>query len=289
MRPPGNDGVTLRATVKRSLADVGLLEPGRQLRDKLRAITWLPHNRRYLSRAGSDGLPIPPARLRLLTTASPSIEWFMESGRAGADAIRNLLAEHDLLLSRQARLLDFGCGCGRVLRHWARDGINVDGCDYNPELIGWCRDRLPFATVDTNQLEPPLPYDQARFDLVYALSVFTHLPEPLQRPWAEELARVTVPGGHLIVSTHGAAYRGALTLDERAHYDAGHLVVKNAAEPGSNRCGVYASPDAVRQTFSPWFMVRAHVPQGASGNPPQDLVLLRRTPTEAAAPKDRPA
>ncbi len=201
----------------------------------------------------------------------------MESGRAGADAIRDLLDAHDQPLSRQRSLLDFGCGCGRVLRHWAGDQIEAEGCDYNPDLVGWCRDRLPFATVATNRLEPPLSYDPGRFDLAYALSVFTHLPEPLQRPWAEELARVISPGGHLIVSTHGAAYRGALTPEERTRYDAGELVVQNAAEPGSNRCGVFASPDAVRQTFAPWFTVQAHLAEGAKGNPPQDLVLLRRT------------
>ncbi len=272
--------MTLRSTLKRTLAETGLLEPVRRVRDAVRATTWIHHNRRYLARVERDGLPIPPARLRQLTTASPSIEWFLESGRAGADAIRQLLAEHRADLGEHRHLLDFGCGCGRVLRHWAPDSLSVDGCDYNPDLVAWCRRGLPFAHFEVNALEPPLPYTAARFDLVYALSVFTHLPEALQRPWAAELARVTDSSGHLIISTHGAAYRPTLTAEEQGRYDAGHLVVRNADEPGSNRCGVFASPDAILRTFTPWFEVLAHVREGARGNPPQDLVLLQRAATD---------
>jgi len=273
--PHGSGGTRLRSTVKAALRRTGLLGSARRARDAGRALRWVAHNRRYLAGGGGDGLPVPPASLRQLTTASPSIAWFLESGRVGADSIRTLLDRHEIDPRGLRRLLDFGCGCGRVLRHWADTGIAVEGCDYNAALVAWCQRHLPFARVERNGLEPPLPYPAGRFALVYALSVFTHLPDALQDPWIAELHRVIAPGGHLIVSTHGEGCLDALTPAERRRFAAGELVVRNETEPGSNRCGVFASPDHIRRRFAPRFAVVEHRTRGALGNPPQDLVLLR--------------
>ena len=97
----------------------------------------------------------------------------------------------------------------------------------------------------------------------------------LQKQWKEELRRVLRPDGHLIISTHGAAYLDELTAAERISFHSGELVVRRDTEPGTNRCGVFCSEDSVRRHFSPEFMVRDFVASGAHGNPPQDLVLLQ--------------
>ena len=43
-------------------------------------------------------------------------------------------------------MLDFGCGCGRILRWWAslKDSCEIWGCDYNADLIAWCQRRLSY-------------------------------------------------------------------------------------------------------------------------------------------------
>ena len=194
-----------------ALHRVGLLDAARQVRDIAAGLGWLRHNRRFLRHGGGDGLPLPSVRLRILATASPSVEWFIQSGQAAADSIRELLAQHDVPIARIGSMLDFGCGCGRVVRHWANLPTEVHGCDYNTGLVDWCRRRLPFARFETNGLAPPLPYADASFELVYALSVFTHLPRTLQQQWMGELARVLTPNGYLIVSTHGEACLDSLT------------------------------------------------------------------------------
>ena len=269
----------MRATLRGALHRVGLLGTARQTRDIASGLGWLRHNRRFLRRGGGDGLPLPSARLRILTTASPSVEWFIQSGQAAADSVRELLARNGVPIAEIGSLLDFGCGCGRVVRHRANMGFEVHGCDYNTGLVNWCRRRLPFARFETNGLAPPLPYADARFDLVYALSVFTHLPRALQQQWMGELARVLTPTGHLIMSTHGEAYLETLTQVERNRVRNGQLVVRNAAEAGSNRCGVFFSEDYVRRHLAPGFVVRDYAPRGARGNPPQDLVLLQTCAT----------
>ena len=273
--PPGVGGGSVRSALKAALGGVGLLALARRARDALVAVGWLRHNRRFLRGSGGDGLPVPSARLRILTTASPSVEWFVESGREAANSIREQLERHRVPIAEIGQLLDFGCGCGRVVRHWANCPAMVHGCDYNADLVNWCRRRLPFARFETNGLAPPLPYAAASFDLVYALSVFTHLPPPLQQQWIAEIARVLRPGGYLIVSTHGEAYLDTLDEVERRDFRAGRLVVRHHHEAGSNRCGVFFSEDYVRRAFGPRFVVCDYAPRGARGNPPQDLVLLQ--------------
>lgn len=275
--------LSARAVLKAALARLRVLDGARRIRDAVTALSWVAHNRRFLRSSGGDSLPIPPARLLMLTTASPSIEWFVQSGRAGADSIRAQLARHDTPVSDARTILDFGCGCGRVLRHWADLSAEVHGCDYNPVLIRWCRQKLPFAQFETNGLEPPLPYPTASFDLIYALSVFTHLPEPLHSRWVVELARVLRPGGHLVISTHGEAYLDTLSASEQDRFHAGDLVVRDADAAGSNRCGVFFSEAYLRRHLAPRFLLREHVTRGARGNPPQDLSLLQAR-TSASSP-----
>ena len=62
-------------------------------------------------------------------------------------------------------VLDFGCGSGRLLRHWkASDRLRLHGTDYNADLIAWCQRHYRFARFSVNPLAGPLPYPDASFD-----------------------------------------------------------------------------------------------------------------------------
>ena len=265
----------MRGTLHR----VALIGAARQTRDIAAGLGWLRHDRRFLRHGGGDGLPLPSLRLRILATASPSVEWFIQSGQAAADSLRELLARNEVPIAEIGSMLDFGCGCGRVVRHWANLSTAVHGCDYSTGLVNWCRRRLPFARFETNSLAPTLPYADASFELVYALSVFTHLPRTLQQQWMGELARVLTPNGYLVVSTHGEACLDSLTEVERNRFRDGQLVVRNDAEAGTNRCGVFFSEEYVRLHLATGFLIRDYAPRGARRNPPQDLVLLQTRAT----------
>lgn len=200
-------------------------------------------------------------------------------------AARRVLERNSVSLSEVGAVLDFWCGGGRIIRRWTDLPVEIHGCDYNPVFIDWCRRRLSFAQFETNGLEPPLPYTDARFDLIYALFVFTHLPEPLQSRWLAELARVLRPSGHLIISTYGATYLDTLSDPEQARFQAGQLVVRDGDSAGSNRCAVFFSADYLRRHLEPRFRLREHVTRGARGNPPQDLALLQlRVPSSSTRP-----
>ncbi len=274
---------TARSPLRGVLAALGLLGFAQYLRHAYWNLRFIRPNSRYWRRRAPDGQPIPPFRLRILVAASPDIGWFLESGRRGAEAVRASLQRSGLELTEVAPILDFGCGCGRVARHWAGNGVEVHGSDLNPTLVAWCRDHLAFATFAVNALTPPLAYADGQFGFVYALSVFTHLPETLQEAWMQELRRVLRPGGHLLLTTHGAHYLDELTEDERRRFQAGLLVVRRDDRPGSNICGAYHPEVHVREHLAKGFSVVEFVPKGALGNPWQDSWLLRRSEAPSVA------
>jgi SAM-dependent methyltransferase len=225
-----------------------------------------------------DGLPIPPDDLIFLVAGTPEISWFLRIGALAADGIRSLLAKHGANIEQLDAILDFGCGSGRVTRHWHHlRETKIYGVDYNERLIQWCSSNLGFAKFSANQLHPPLIYGDARFDLIYALSVFTHLTEDLQLAWIEELSRVLKPGGFLYLTTHGKSYSYRLSRRERERFDAGELVVKNdTRRPGTNPCSAYHPTEYLQGTLGQKLTLIDWIPEGAMGNPHQDVVLFRK-------------
>jgi len=227
--------------------------------------------------ADGDGLPLPPQRLVVLVAGPASVGSFLRKGRIGADVVRGALERQGVELTAVGDLLDFGVGCGRVARHWhGTPGVRIHGCDINPELVEWTRANLPFVQARLTGVAPPLPYADGALDAVYAFSVFTHLPVPLQHAWSAELARVTRSGGHLIVSTHGRAYHDRLDPSERAAFEAGEPIVHFEELAGANLCSAFHAPELVARQFGAGFEVVEFVPEGAHGNGRQDLHVLRR-------------
>jgi SAM-dependent methyltransferase len=134
---------------------------------------------------------------------------FYTEGRVIFDQIDELFRAAGRPLEWAAAILDFGCGCGRVLwsfQHCAHDG-EVWGCDVDAEAIVWNRAHLGhIAQFCCNSPLPPAQFPDGSFDAIYAISVFTHLPEEIQFAWLAELRRLLRPGGMLLASLHGRHY-----------------------------------------------------------------------------------
>ncbi|MBK1876188.1 class I SAM-dependent methyltransferase [Pelagicoccus mobilis] len=226
-----------------------------------------------------DGLPVPSTQLIEWVTGQESLEVFLESGKLGVEAIEGVLERNGLSFKGMEAVLDFGCGCGRVLRYLQNfDTVRLHGTDINREAIAWADVNLNFAEFCSNRLVPPLRYRVASFDLVYAFSVFTHLPENLQSEWMAELRRVLRKGGHLIVSLHGDHYLPHVPEDQKPRYEEGGLVVRHSTKAGLNECAAFHPESYVRERLAGenGFEVVDFIPEGALGNPKQDLYLLKR-------------
>jgi SAM-dependent methyltransferase len=149
--------------------------------------------------------PLPPPELRE-RVGPREPEEFLRTGLVDLATIFEIYMRHsDAANTDHIALLDFGCGCGRLLRfleHTTRSWRAV-GSDVNAALVGWCQEHLRRTEVRVNGVMPPLDHADGSFDLVYSLSIFTHLNERAARAWLSELGRVLHSGGLLILTTHG--------------------------------------------------------------------------------------
>jgi SAM-dependent methyltransferase len=108
----------------------------------------------------------------------------------------------------QARVLDYGCGWGRLTRFFARDVAPgwLYGCDPVEEILDVCRrTRLPAALERSDFMPERLPFEE-RFDLVYAFSVFTHLSERAAERCLDAIHGSLRPGGLLVLTVRPPAY-----------------------------------------------------------------------------------
>jgi SAM-dependent methyltransferase len=150
--------------------------------------------------------PRPPLRLaRRVGELDPTEPWsdYDRIGLAMRERIDVSLPDGWVWTDRRA--LDFGCGVGRVLRHYADEAERAElwGCDIHAPSIAWMKRALspPFHVFLVDE-SPRLPQTDGFFDLLWAVSVFTHLAETWSG-WLRELHRVLADGGTLMVSILG--------------------------------------------------------------------------------------
>jgi SAM-dependent methyltransferase len=199
-----------------------------------------------------SGVPLPPAELRRLVTASGDPDWWVLSGCQDAQLIGELVERNGAPMADMAAILDFGCGSGRVTRWWVDlRGPRVFGCDYDGRLAVWCQRNLPFATVKINPSAPPLPFGDATFDLVYAISLFTHLAEDAQERWMRDVTRVLRPGGLLLFTAHGERFLRHLDDAQRAAFRGGAHLVLAPELSGMEGCAAFHPPADVRDRLLP--------------------------------------
>jgi 2-polyprenyl-3-methyl-5-hydroxy-6-metoxy-1,4-benzoquinol methylase len=220
-----------------------------------------------------DGLPLPPPRLVFLVQGTTKVQEFLTDGRATALEVRRVLKAYGIEIDSLRTILDFGCGCGRVIRHvHALTGARLHGTDYNRQFIEWCKRKLRFAEFEINGLSPPLAYEKEQFDLIYALSVFTHLPESLQVAWMSELSRILRPGGYLLMTTHGECYLPYMSKEEQECFRSGRLVAREAGSAGSNPFFTAHPLEYVRAHLSGDLAIVGFVPETRRrGEPPSRL------------------
>lgn len=147
----------------------------------------------------TQGRPLPPLSLaqRIGAPDFGEYEWI---GKGTRETILRCLPR--TFSFEGARVLDFGCGVGRVLRQFTREAQDAEfwGCDIDGPSIRWTVENMspPFRLFQLSEI-PTIPLESNSFDLIYAISVFAHIHADWHH-WMAEVRRILKPGGYAFVT-----------------------------------------------------------------------------------------
>ena len=104
-----------------------------------------------------------------------------------------------------AKLLDFGCGYGRVSRVLARelDPARISAFDVDPAAAAFCAREFGVQPLAFGSGWDWSTVPFGRYDAIWVGSVFTHLDREYARETMQLLLRLLQPQGALVFTTHG--------------------------------------------------------------------------------------
>lgn len=181
-------------------------------------------------------------------------------------------------------ILDWGCGCGRVLRYLLQTDIKAEifGCDIDKELVDWCNEHLPQGKYKSVRSVPSLAYQSEQFDFIYGFSVLTHLDEKMQFLWLDELKRIMKPGAIIILTVHGRNVYEQLPQEKMSPMESRGFLFEIGQTGKFKLDGLpdlyqssYHTKDYITQNWSSYFEVLKVIERGMNNH--QDVIVLRKT------------
>lgn len=130
---------------------------------------------------------------------------------AGGDAARYVGAKARMLVELagrrigapgRLRALDVGCGPGETDVFLEGRFGSLSGVDLSAGMVERAASRNPWASYSSYGPGEPLPYEEASFDLSFAICVLHHVPPAEREAFVEEMRRVTRPGGLVAIFEH---------------------------------------------------------------------------------------
>ena len=137
------------------------------------------------------------ARFWIATENYQTEEVFAQSGQDTAQALLEAIKG---LYQPSWKVLDVGCGIGRVLKPLAKHFHALVGIDVSPTMIAqskaWLSEISNVATFETSGMDLH-EFEDESFDLVYSYVAFQHMPRPVFEQYLGEINRVLTPEGYL--------------------------------------------------------------------------------------------
>lgn len=145
--------------------------------------------------------------------ASIDAEIWARGNFVSAYANRQLRPVEVILLARYrdalaGRVLELGCGAGRITGYLEQMGATVLGVDISPRMIEYCRQRYPGGRFELGDLRHPEALaPDAPFHAALAGNNLVDVLEHAERAQVfARIAKLLAPGGWLIFSSHNLAY-----------------------------------------------------------------------------------
>lgn len=268
--------MNIRSKISGLLRKANLLLTAEKARFYLQKWKYKKENEEF--KKNNPGFVLPP-EFFIYETYRLNYKWYHDDGENNAAEIITTLSRHTDLFEPGTRILDWGCGPGRIVRHFPAllPNTEIYGTDYNPEYIKWCSGHLKGINFTVNKIDPPTGYADGIFDAVIGLSIFTHLSEKSHCKWINELYRIIKQGRYLYITTHGEAYYSKLTAQEKELYDSGCLVIRKYSDEGNRLYSSFQPKGFMEKLLERKFHVVEFIP-GKSENdePAQDIWLLQK-------------
>lgn len=232
-------------------------------------------NQQYL--AQHPGI-ILPADYDLYETYQLNYRKFIEDGKLAASEIIEWTKPY--IGSQHPDILDWGCGVGRIIRHLKEQqpAATLYACDSNLKKIAWNKAHYSNIYFELCSNSPSTDYPSYFFDMVYGISVITHIEDGLQLPWLLELHRILKPNGILLLTTQGKNYFHKLLPGEKKILDENGMYTRYYPEKGHRMMSTYHQADYFGEFVTPYFFVLEYYdgeanPEKAGG---QDVWILRK-------------
>ena len=155
-------------------------------------------------------------------------------------------------------ILEWGCGVARVIRHFTAlmdKNVDIYGVDINEKMIQWNATNINNIKFTTCSYYPPTKFDDNKFDLIYCISVFTHIEFEYQEKWIAEIHRILEPNGIFLFTTHGKKYHSTLLENEiNALVNKGYYT-KSYHQKGHRMMATYNTKEYFEKLLIPYFSI----------------------------------
>ncbi len=233
-------------------------------------------NRKF--RKANPGLIIPPDYF-LYETYKLDYESFFKDGECTAREIIEWTEKY--LEPGPKKILDWGCGVSRIAMHinkFTDTYTSVHACDISEQMISF--NKKSYSNISYSQVlySPPTNYGNGSFDLIYGLSIFTHIEADMQDKWFKEMYRILNNHGVFLFTTHGMFFYPKLLDKEKQLLVLKGVFSKEYQKKGHRMMSTYNSHAALSKLLEKYFeILEFHdgtVDQTKTGG--QDLWIVRK-------------
>jgi ubiquinone/menaquinone biosynthesis C-methylase UbiE len=266
----------LKSQLSGLLRRLNLLSAAEQVKFYLQKLKYKNVNDQF--RKDNPGFILPP-EFFIYETYRLNYKWYYDDGKNTAKEIITLISNHFDLNKPGIRILDWGCGPGRIVRHFPAlvPAAEIYGTDYNKAYVKWCADNLKGIDFSLNKIDPPTGHPDSFFDVVIGLSIFTHLSKVNHKAWIDELYRIVKSQRYIFITTQGEVYFSKLTTEEKKIFNSNQLLTREYSNEGNRLYSSFQPETFMKKLIAGKFQVVEFIPGKIENKEPaQDIWLLQK-------------
>lgn len=197
-----------------------------------------------------------PSDYYLYETYQLDYRQYIEDGDLSAKEIVEWTLKY--ISKDEINLLEWGCGVSRTTRHlhkYLPVNSNIFGCDVNTEMIKWNQENIEKIKFSAINYNPPTHYKPSFFDIVFCISVLTHIDSSEQENWLKEIHRILSDDSIFLFTTHGSFYQKRLLLSELRELNYRGVFTKLYTKKGHRLMSTYNKSDEFKNLVNKYFQI----------------------------------